>query len=88
MTEREEIDMLRRLVADLTERVRTLEARPAPTIHVGDHAIHVTPMLKPIEGPAPNRPGTGGPIPPRPVTTCVARQDGGMSWLAQSRGEA
>ena len=63
MTEREEIDLLRRLVVALTERVEALEARP--TVHAP------VPLYTPIWPPSPTctpglpeRPYTGWPLPP------------------------
>ena len=77
MTEREEIDMLRRLVADLTERVRTLEAKGSPATHVITGPNYtITPMRGPLYGPAGDPPSTGTPVPFRMPSTCMATASG------------
>ena len=76
MTQAEEIDMLRRAVADLTERVRMLEARPVVPVYT---PLNPVPSL-PYPGPTyPYMPWTfippvtcSDPMPMRPMTTCVA----------------
>ena len=89
MTQTEEIDMLRRTVAELTEQVRTLEARPVqPTLQ----PLKLVPFLPyppstmPYAAPwTPISPVTcGDPMPMQPLATCVAQAP---HWLAQSRGE-
>lgn len=83
MTEREEIDMLRRLVADLTERVRTLETRPASPVYVplgpGAPQPYVPPAM-PWAWPFIPPVTCGDPMPMRPMTTCVGGdQPGGAT---------
>lgn len=77
MTEREEIDMLRRTVADLIDRVRTLEARPSWPGYTPINpvpSLPYPPPVMPYMAPwAPIPPVTcGDPMPVRPLTTCVA----------------
>lgn len=92
MTQAEEIDMLRRAVADLTERVRTLEARPAVPVYAPLNPVPslpyppVMPYVAPYTAPWFHvGPATSGdPMPMQPLTTCTAQES---HWLAQSRGE-
>lgn len=84
MTQAEEIDMLRRAVADLTERVRTLEARPMlPYVAPATGAAPCIPTpfwVQPIAAPR-----TGDPMPLRPLATCVATSTSkGQLWQREA----